>query len=478
MQQTRIICILLFMFMLFMPVLSFPQLPPPSYGAEMGTLIQSGTQKPFWLISNRNGKYLPEHSTAFGSFYLVSAPISAEEAYFPAKQDTAKSLHFAYGLEAFNRFNGTYDILLNQYFACIHYWYFNLHVGARSQSFGNQWDPLSSGSLMHSENARPMPKIAISSDYIPVPFLKGYLEFKGYLSHGWFEEDRYTAGPYLHHKNVYVRVGGDLPIHAHYGFHHYAMWGGMSPEYGNIGSDMDSYIKAFMVQSGETIQSEVLNRYGNHLGSRNFGLDYRGKNFSLSLYYQTIFEDNSGKAWRNIKDGLWGVVVHNHAKKALMQHATYEFIHTTDQSGRFHRIGDSIVGGNDNYFNNGVYPSGWSYHGYTLGTPLITSPVMNDNGSIRMLNNKVIAHHLGVKGWLNDKLSYKTLITWSLNYGTNRNSFEPKREDLSLMMELNYLMGEKRQWMVKGKLAGDLGEMYGRNFGVYLGILKRGTFAF
>ena len=466
------------LFMLFVPFFSYPQFSSPSYRAEMGTLLHTGTQKPFWMISNQQGKYLPEHSTVFGSFYLGSDLYSEEEAYFGRQQDTATPFHVAYGLEAFNRYNGTYDILLNQYFAGISYWYFNLRVGARSQTFGNQWDPLSSGSLLYSGNARPMPKIAVSSDYIPVPFSRGYVEFKGYLSHGWFEEDRYTASPYLHHKNVYVRVGGELPVHAHYGFHHYAMWGGVSPEYGNIGSDLDSYIRVFMVQSGESIQSEVLNRYGNHLGSRNFGLDYRGKNFSLSLYYQTLFEDNSGKAWRNIKDGLWGAGFHNHAEKALLQHATYEFIHTTDQSGRAHQIGDSIVGGNDNYFNNYLYLSGWSYHRYTLGTPLITSPVMNDNGSIRMQNNKVIAHHMGIDGWLNDSFYYRSLITWSLNYGTNRDSFKPEREELSLLVEVNYLMGEKRQWMLKGKLAGDLGEMYGRNVGVYLGIQKCGAFDF
>jgi hypothetical protein len=39
--------------------------------------------------------------------------------------------------------------------------------------------PLSSGSLLYSGNARPIPKVAVSSDYIPVPFTKGYIEYKG-----------------------------------------------------------------------------------------------------------------------------------------------------------------------------------------------------------------------------------------------------------------------------------------------------------
>ena len=54
-----------------------------------------------------------------------------------------------------------------------------------------------------------------------------------------------AESPYLHHKNVYVRVGGDLPIHAHYGFHHYAMWGWTSPEYGDLPDGWDTYKKIF-----------------------------------------------------------------------------------------------------------------------------------------------------------------------------------------------------------------------------------------
>jgi hypothetical protein len=54
------------------------------------------------------------------------------------------------------------------------------------ETFGNQYDPLSSGSLLYSGNARPMPKVAAYSDYMPVPYSRGYIEFKGYLFHGWY----------------------------------------------------------------------------------------------------------------------------------------------------------------------------------------------------------------------------------------------------------------------------------------------------
>ena len=60
-----------------------------------------------------------------------------------------------------------------------------------------------------------------------------------------------AENPCLHHKNVYVRVGGDLPIHDHYGFHHYAMWGGTSPEYGDLPDSWDTYKKIFLARKRE-----------------------------------------------------------------------------------------------------------------------------------------------------------------------------------------------------------------------------------
>jgi hypothetical protein len=147
------------------------------------------------------------------------------------------------------------------------------------------------------------------------------------------------------------------------------MWGGVSPEYGDLPDSWDTYTKIFLARKGDTANApikEVINSLGNHLGSRNFGLDYQGDDFSVNLYWQTIFEDGSGMAWRNIEDGLWGLVYKNHTKqKPLIESAVYEFLHITDQSGRHHRIDGEIVGGNDNYFNHYIYSSGWATHGYT-----------------------------------------------------------------------------------------------------------------
>ena len=435
--------------------------------------------KPFWLISNQNAKFSPDNSSLFGGLY-IGTEVKRQNVFYEEPEDTTAGFTLDYGLEAFNRYNGNYDIQLNQYYAEASWWHLNLQAGAKAESFGNQYDPLSSGSLLYSNNGRPIPKIAISSDYMDVPFTKGYIEFKGYLSHGWFEEDRYTSSPYLHHKNVYVRVGGDLPIHAHYGFHHYAIWGGYSPEYGGIPDGWNAYKKIFFVKKGDeenVPQGEVINALGEHLGSRNFGLEYEGNEYRLKAYWQTIIEDNSGKVWRNIEDGLWGILYKNQkSKNSILKTALFEYIHTKDQSGDHERKDGHILGGNDNYFNHKViYHDGWTSRGYIMGTPLITSSIIQQ-GQYATPNNKLVGFHMGFMGWFTTKIQYRTLFTYSRNYGTNDRPFDRVRKNLSLVIDFQYSSQEYSSWMLNAQIAADFGNMYGSNFGFKLSLLRRGNF--
>ncbi len=95
----------------------------------------------------------------------------------------------------------------------------------------------------------------------------------------------------------------------------------------------------------------------------------------------------------------------------------YEFLYSKSQSGRYHDrpateeekaqqdpcdpfYGRKILGGNDNYFNNGEYQSGWTYYGRTIGTPFITPlPPDADGITLGVFNNRIIAHYIGIKGY-------------------------------------------------------------------------------
>ena len=122
------------------------------------------------MISNQGGKYHPENNSLFGGIYIGSE-VERQSDFFADsagklldRSKRSDRLTLDYGLEVFNRYNGEYDIRLQQYYADISWWYFNLHAGARRETFGNQYDPLSNGSLLYSGNARFMVKVAVSSN--------------------------------------------------------------------------------------------------------------------------------------------------------------------------------------------------------------------------------------------------------------------------------------------------------------------------
>jgi hypothetical protein len=152
------------------------QIQSPGYQAEFGSILQAGNMKPFWMISNQGGKFHPDNSSLFGGIYIGSE-VERQNDFFADsvgnrsdRLERSDRLKLDYGLEVFNRYNGKYDLRLQQYYADVSWWYFRLHAGASRETFGNQYDPLSRGSLLYSGNARPIPKVAVSSDYMPVPF--------------------------------------------------------------------------------------------------------------------------------------------------------------------------------------------------------------------------------------------------------------------------------------------------------------------
>jgi hypothetical protein len=315
--------------------------------------------------------------------------------------------------------------------------------------------------------------------YIDVPYSKGFAEISGKLSHGWLENGRFVSNVLLHHKNVYLRLGGSLPVNVYFGINHYAMWGGNSPAQEEpLPSDFNSFIKVFFMQQGDpdvpgTPDIWVINRFGNHLGSRNYGVNFTLDNFKAGLYQQDVFEDGSGLRLQNFPDGLWGAWLRLPEKTKVVQAVVYEYLRTTSQSGPYHNVGSDTLGGNDNYFNHSIYRSGWTYHQYTIGTPLITSPLFSEPASFVIKNNRVIAHHVGLEGYISQNVRYRNLITWSRNLGKYSDPFPEPLEQLSWMLELNTNL--KRNNLEAGiTVAADIGEMYGDNLGVMIIFRKKG----
>lgn len=468
----QIICTLILIHSIFIVSLPVRAQNLPEIHLEVTGHTGRGDQMPFWMVSNQYGKYSLDKNGAMGSLNIFS------------RGDTSQTWSFAYGLEGVSRFDETPELWLHQgWFKLDYRQFIRFRAGLMEETFGNEYSPLSTGSVIWSSNARPMPKIeAGTAGFIDVPFTNGLIQIKGSLAHGWFESDRYVEGVWLHQKYAAARTRFNYPLNFNFAFHHFALWGGEHPTHGSLPKDLESYIKVFFVRKGDenSPHSWQLNRFGNHVGSRHYGIDWNRKGYDISFWFQDVYEDGSGGRMENFPDGLWGIVWKNERKDAPLVAVLYEYLQTTDQSGPVHD-NDLALRGDDNYFNHGVYRSGWTRHRLTIGTPLITSPLFNqdiDNPSrIRIWNNRVSAHHFGVEGFLKRNLSYRLRVSYSKNEGIHASTisvpevfrFDGPRYQWSWRTDWGYHF-PRQNITATLSMAGDNGSMYGNTLGVMLGM--------
>lgn len=441
-----------------------------NYFFESNAVTSSDGNAPFWFVSNN-----------FGTISLKSPSISARFG-LNGNLDLNKTLRILYVIDIIDRYSNQNELFIQQAYAGLKLGFFTLMAGSWEENYGNQDNSISSGGVIWSGNARPIPQISFAtSGYIPVPFTKDFVELKGGISHGWFEDNQYNSDVWLHHKYLYLKFGGEQRVHLEYGLHHCAQWGGKSsnPDYGELPDDIKAFGKVFLGRGGgdDGPEEETSNVIGNHIGSHNLALDFNGQSLSLKFNWQTIFEDGSGLRLRNIKDGLWGIRISSESWKYVSDFLV-EFINTTDQSGRFHdHYEDGVLiidGGNDNYFNHIVYREGWTYNGMTIGTPLITSPALIPSSNYDYIpNNKTTTFHFGMEGRMKN-VNYKALYTYSRNYGTNANPFPARKDQHSLLLKSTFTNLLPWDISMTVAVAADLGELFQKNAGIMLSFRKEG----
>jgi len=442
-----------------------------SFNLSIGGGWNNNSILPFWLISNQFGYYDKGNYHSFASINYKN------------KGEIYKDLSYFYKISPSFKYNESDTYFeLSEVYGGIQYKAISIFAGKRYEIIGNQDSIVSSGGMLWSGNASPFPKInAGIFEYTSIPFTYNLLEIKGGLSNGWLTEAPYRVkNSMVHHKFIYFRAGGKYPLKLHYGFHHFVQWGGYSSDstFGQLPSNFSSFIDVFLARAGRNLDSalwmESDNRLGNHLGSRNFGIEYIGKQYQLLLYWQTIFEDNSGLNYRNISDGLWGISV----KKTdgfYLKHFCIEYIRTTNQSGPTHDATATFEGGgNDNYFNNGVYPDGWSYRTMGIGSPFITSPIYA-SANASFFNNRVIAGYLSLLGNINTQLSYDMRCSYSQNYGTFSLPYIKMKEQYSAYIKVNMQSKKFKQLEYSLLIATDAGNHLENNIGAIFIIKKKFT---
>ena len=84
-----------------------------------------------------------------------------------------------------------------------------------------------------------------------------------------------------------------------------------------------------------------------------------------------------------------------------------------------------------------------------------------------MYNNRVIAHYLGIKGWIAGKVSYLGRFSYSLNYGRYREPFERVKRQCSWGMEVG-IPWRRLPFKTEAGIYGDEGKLLRENVGVML----------
>lgn len=446
------------------------------YNIGVSALASSGKFAPFWLQSNMNGDISSSPFSGNVSAGVYKQAVHNERwwDYDFAVQLTGRVQSRIPG-SAFDMQQRMTTGYFNQLYAHLRLYVFDITAGIKPMIYEMQDTALSMGSMVFSGNSQPLPRLTIGIDrYTPVPGCYGYFELKGGLTHAWLADNVYMRGSYIHHKWLALRLGGRLPVNISYELHHAAQWGGISPVYGDIGSDWQSFVNVFLARGGGVMRNDQLNAQGNHVGSQQLTLTGKGNGWEVSMYWQNFFEDNFAAIGdgQNLADGLWGISL-KQTRWPYVQGVTYEFMNTTDQSGPWHDRDGLCYAGNDSYYRNSVFVNGWNYFYRSIGTPFITSPLYNEDGTIYTLNSRVRVHHIGVRGDIYGFL-YRVKLSYARNYGNDNTSRAVLSDNTAILLEVT--KHSEQAWGLDFglRIAGDFGTQWGNQFGAQITVSKRG----
>ncbi len=479
------------------------------YKVEMQGSFSDGNT-PLWLNANRYGLSSLEKNNGYLR-RAVSRPLNA---------DSARRWGIGYGIDIAAATHYTSKAVLQQAYMEARWLHGTLTVGEKEFPMELKNNRLSSGSQTLGVNARPVPQVRVAlPDYWTIPALGRWLSVKGHVAYGIFTDDdwqkdftkqhsRFTEHALYHSKAGYLMIGKPYafyPLYLEVGLEMAAQFGGTSYHIGNdgkpvgvkAGHGLKDFYNAFIPGGQDATDGAYGNIEGNQLGSWVGRLTYDADTWKAAIYYDHYFEDHSqmffldydgygeGSEYMqkkkhkfflySLKDIMLGGEV-NIKQGRWLRSIVLEYLYTKYQSGpvyhdRTSNIPDHIAG-RDNYYNHNNY-TGWQHWGQVMGNPLYRSPIYNDNGQIRVEDNRFVAWHLGLEGEPADRLDYRVLASWQRGYGTYDKPYTPKpRHNGSFMVEAAYHF--PHEWVVKGSYGMDFGSILGHNKGLQITIIKSG----
>jgi len=405
---------------------------------------------------------------------------------------------------------------------------------------------LGSGSYLFGDNYRPLFRVTAGiPNYTPLPLFLKRIEVRGEISHAKLDDhwEKWSHNnELLHEKYAYLRVnlGRAKP---YVGISHSAIMGGY---YSNGSSIPIDFWKSFMAKGSEKLGGgEATNAAGAHMGLYDVGAYLTTPNKGdFHFYYQAPFSDSSGMWFliRNI-DQVFGVNW-TLPKASFLNNITLEWISTSHQSGNgmpdalltFDEGGSELIvsfqlddpdyrknlmtrlgvdnpgsyskneiseylkehfnngnpfGGRDGYMSNGTYPSGWTYYGDVMGSPLNLTQhqLRHKNAELGtytrnlIVNDRYKAIHFGVSGRITPFLEWNFKATFSKNYGsyfqeypgrytwsrTPNYFFDEGLRQTYLMIGTKWNPEELTSLVINTELGLDIGEIF-NSYGAKIGV--------
>lgn len=462
--------------------------------AEIGTALHSGDHTPLWQNALQHGL------SSLDNYGYVRGGVTFRDT-LGAHWSWGAGIDLAAGVGMDAAF------VVQQAYADLAWRCFDLSVGSKEQASPFLNSELSTGGLVWSGNARPIPQVRAGIfDYIPV-FRSSWFFIRGEVAYGWWTDSRYlrdasegirwyTEKIKYHHKEVdfrFGRPGGAWQFDAAYrldnqfgGYIQNHPNQGWFPDGIDLGNGLKNYWKAFIPGKGEGgggLEGERIAREGNFMGSEFLRLMYKTKGYRLSLYLENYFDDFSGMGKLNGFDGLWGLEYASSNPRSWLRGAVLEYYQTTHQSGPLHGSDADTgekTGGADDYYNNYLY-QGWTHWGQAMGNPLIASPAYFldrivqspwGKGYMGFPYNRVRAFHLGLHGSLAPRWGYRLKCTVSRTWGTPLAPILEPLDNVSGFLEAQYEPAFWEGLRIVSSLSFDSGDIYGDNFGWQLKVRK------
>jgi hypothetical protein len=371
--------------------------------ASIGFRTGNGKLNPFWVRSNQNGMVPLETNNLFTAIRLSKDYDST----FSLNKKLNKT-DIGFGLTVVANAGSVNQIQLNEAFFKFRFLNLEAYIGRRREIFGITDSTQSSGALIWSGNATPLPKIQISIPNFTPIFKSKIFFYKATFAHGWFGNQQYVQNYFLHQKTLYGKIGkSNWPINLIGGINNQVHWGGYSDHIKNSpGASQNGYLpsgfNSFLSSAfplpiikktfppNISLLYDNLNYGGNHLGSLDLATEINLQSLSLLMYRQIPYELGSlFSSLVNADDGIYGLTLKLKKPFYSVNKITIEGLHTYNQgyyrSGIAKLLGlpDKHYGELHRYFNHGQYNDGWSYNGNGIGNPLILSNnQINSEGKI------------------------------------------------------------------------------------------------